>query len=69
MRLETNAKICLREPSEKERDKGFFGNGERERLMLKFLNLVYVCYCVLCVFKFEFVFGPGFVLLCFCIDV
>ena len=24
-------KICLREPSEKERDKGFFGNGERER--------------------------------------
>ena len=68
-RSETDAKICLREPSEKERDKGFFGNGERERLMLKFLNLVYVCYCVLCVFKFEFVFGPGFVLLCFCIDV
>ena len=47
-------KICLREPSEKERDKGFFGNGERERererLMFKILNLVYVCYCVLCYF-------------------
>ena len=45
-------KICLREPSEKERDKGFFGNGERERerLMFKILNLVYVCYCVLCSF-------------------
>ena len=68
-RSETNAKICLREPSEKERDKRFFGNGERERLMLKFLNLVYVCYCVLFVFKFEFVFGSGFVLLCSCVDV
>ena len=30
-RSEIDVKICLREPSEKERDKGYFGNGERER--------------------------------------
>ena len=32
-------------------------------------SFFFVCYCVLCVFKFEFVFGYRFVLLCSCDDV
>ena len=36
---------------------------------LEFLLKDLVCYCVHCVFKFEFVFGSGFVLLCSCVDV
>ena len=35
--------------------------------LLKMKDLV--CYYVHCVFKFEFVFGSGFVLLCFCVDI
>ena len=35
--------------------------------LLKMEDLV--CYYVHCVFKFEFVFGSRFVLLCSCVDV
>ena len=45
---------------EQMKEKSERQNGQRKDL---------VCYCVLCVFKFEFVFGSGFVLLCSCVDI
>ena len=42
---------------------------EEEQSRVQVLPSKIVCYCVLCVFKFESVFGSRFVLLCSCIDI
>ena len=41
----------------------------KQRVSAGYMCLCVLGCCVICVFKFEFVFGSGFVLLYFCVDV